>query len=79
MSPTPKRPNPALFQGVDDLVDEFTSTGWDGDLRGALEDAPFTPPAPDRGEQAHDWRPFFKDYLRDLPEDIRNKYQIRRT
>lgn len=77
MTVEPTRPNPALSIGAEDLVDEFTATGWDGDLRGALEEAPFHAPQNESGGSA-DWRPFFRDYLRDLPEDIRNKYNIRR-
>lgn len=77
MTASPELPNPALLQGTKDLVDEFTSTGWDGDLAGALAEAPFSPPEPDPGQTAGDWRPFFRDYLRGLSENVRDKYGIR--
>jgi len=66
-----------IYPGHDDLLDEFTSSGWSGDLRGALEDAPFHAVPPDRGDDSGDWRPLFRDYLRGLPDHTRAKYAIR--
>lgn len=65
------------FRGIPhgDLVDEFRAAGWEGDLAALLAESPLTLPEDPAGTT--EWRPLFRDYLRDLPEDLRTKYGIR--
>ena len=62
-----------------DLLDAFEEHGWEGDLAGALADAPFNPPPVESGQHPGEWQTLFQDYLRGLPGHIRDKYAIRQS
>lgn len=60
-----------------DLLDAFQEHGWEGDLEGALSEAPFVAPPVDADRHGDGWRTLFQDYLRGLPGHLRDKYAIR--